>query len=135
MLTLQFVPYSEIEALNSSKRIKKLLGIVKDNNIVLLEGRLRKSEETDLIKRTMEEISDDFKGIELGVIFPDKKEMKFFAMLKDKFIKMVLGDRQGFTVIGPATIVKEIKQDPGKLQLLTQNEPRSRKKERKKKGK
>jgi hypothetical protein len=135
MLTLQFVPYSEIEALNSSKRIKKLLGIVKDNNIVLLEGRLRKSEETDLIKKTMEEISEDFKGIELGVIFPDKKEMKFLSMLKDKFIKMMLGDRQGFTVIGPATIVKEIKQDPGKLQLLTQNEPRSRKKERKKKGK
>ena len=32
---------------------------------------------------------------------------------------MLLGDRQGLTVIGPATIVKEIKKDPNKIELLT----------------
>ncbi len=32
---------------------------------------------------------------------------------------MVLGDRQGMTIIGPANVVKEIKQDPDKIQLFT----------------
>ena len=33
----------------------------------------------------------------------------------------MLGNRIGFTIIGPATIVREIKQDPGKIQLFMQN--------------
>ena len=42
MLTLQFVPYTEIESLSSVGRIRKLLNITKENRIVLLQGRLRK---------------------------------------------------------------------------------------------
>jgi len=119
MITLQFVPYYEIADLPSQKRIKKLLSIVKENKILLLEGRLKKQEETELIKKTMEQIDDNFKGIELGVIYPDKKDADLFFRLKKALINMLLGDRNGLTIIGPASIVKEIKQDPDKIQLLT----------------
>ncbi len=119
MLTLQFIPYTEIESLSSAKRIRKLLKIVKENKILLLEGRLKKQEEAELIKRTMEEIDDSFKGIEIGVVFPDEKDTAFFAKIKKNIVNMLLGDRRGFTIIGPATIVKEIKQDPNKIQLFT----------------
>jgi hypothetical protein len=120
MLTLQFIPYHEIEALNSTSRVKKLLRIVKENKIVLLEGRLKKQEEAELIKYTMEQIDGSFKGIELGVLHPDQKDMQFFRKLKKNLFELILGDRQGLTIIGPATIVKEIKQDPNKIQLFTQ---------------
>ena len=119
MLTLQFMPYDEIANLSSNKRISKLLRIVKEHKILLLEGRLKKEEEAELIKRTMEEIDEDFKGIELGVIFPDEKESDFFKKLKLNVVNLLLGDRRGFTIVGPASIVKEIKQDPNKIQLLT----------------
>jgi len=36
-------------------------------------------------------------------------------------VNMLLGDRQGFTIIGPATIVKEIKNDPDKIELMMQD--------------
>jgi len=121
MITLQFVPYYEIADLSSGKRIKKLLNIVRDNKILLLEGRLKKEEETELIKKTMELIDDDFKGIELGVIYPDKKDADVFFKLKKRLINLLLGDRNGLTIIGPASIVKEIKQDPDKIQLLTES--------------
>jgi len=120
MITLQFVPYYEIQDLNSQKRIKKLLSIVKENKILLLEGRLKKEEETELIKKTMEEINDEFKGIELGVIYPDKKDADLFFRLRKVLVNFLMGDRHGLTIIGPATIVKEIKQDPDKIQLLTE---------------
>ena len=119
MITLQFVPYYEIANLSSAKRVNKLLTIVKDNKILLLEGRLKKQEETELIKKTMELIDDDFKGIELAVIDPDKKDVDFFFKLRKQLASIILGDRHGFTIIGPATIVKEIKQDPEKIQVLT----------------
>ncbi|MFH0875868.1 MAG: DUF2073 domain-containing protein [archaeon] len=126
MLTLQFVPYYEISGLDSEKRLKKLLTLVKEEKIVLLEGRLKKEEEADLIKKTMEDISEDFKGIELGVIYPDNKATGFFTKLRQLMIKLVLGSRDGFTIIGPATVIKEIKRDPNKIQLFTVDKKEAR---------
>ncbi len=119
MLTLQFIPYVEIEHLKSEQRIKKLLDLVKLDAILLLEGRLKPDEETKLIQKTMEAISSKFKGIELAVIYPEQKNTAFFMKLKHAFINMVLGDRRGITIIGPANVVEEIKQDPDKIQLFT----------------
>lgn len=128
-LTLQFVPYNEIEDLGSARRVKKLLDIAKENKIVLLQGRLKREEEADLIAITMEEINDKFKGIELAVINPESKDKNFLKRVRHGFVGMLLGDRQGFTVIGPATIVKQIKKDPNKIELFTKeaSEKRRRK--------
>ncbi|HLC95704.1 MAG TPA: DUF2073 domain-containing protein [Candidatus Nanoarchaeia archaeon] len=119
MLTLQFIPYSEIEELGSARRVKKIVDIAKENKIVLLEGRLKKEEETDLIAIAMEEINRKFKGIELAVVNPQKKNQVFLRKVKSLVVNMLLGDRQGFTIIGPASIVKEIKKDPDKIELFT----------------
>ncbi len=116
MLTLQFIPYTEIEDLGSARRVKKILDITKENKIVLLEGRLKKEEETDLIAITMEEIDAKFKGIELAVINPKRKDQAFFKKMRSGFVDFLLGDRQGFTIVGPATIVKQIKKDPDKIE-------------------
>lgn len=132
MLTLQFIPYTEIENLSSHSRIQKVINMIKDEKIVLLQGRLKKTEEADLIKKTMETIGEtsdnDFKGIELSVIMPSYRNRDFLNQLRHNFISMLLGDRQGFTVVGPASIVKEIKQDPDKLQLFIENYTRRKKK-------
>jgi len=130
MLTLQFIPYSEIEFLDTDGRIKKLLRIVKDDKIVVMEGKLKSEEEAELIRRTMEEINDNFKGVELAVIYPNTENSDFFKKLKNKFYNLLLGDRQGLTVIGPAKIVKEIRQDPNKIQLFTKSSSEKKKKGR-----
>lgn len=118
MLTLQFIPYLEIEHLNSQDRLNKLIKLVKQEKIVLLEGRLKQEEEANLIRRTMEEISGKFKGIELSVIYPDSGDFDFFNKLRQSLLNIILGDRQGMTIIGPASVIKEIKQDPDKIQLF-----------------
>lgn len=120
MLTLQYMPYTEIEALPSEERVGKILDIVKKNRILLLEGRLKKEEETELIKQTMEAIDESFKGIEIGTIDPAAKESAaFLEKIKKNMVNMLIGDRLGMTIIGPASIVKEIKQDPEKIQVFT----------------
>ena len=130
MLTLQFVPYEEIEGLSSNERIKKLLGLVKDERIVVLEGRLRKEEEAELIRKTMEEISERFKGIELSVIYPDKKKGTIGRTIKSGIADMLLGQRQGLTILGPASLIKEIRKDPDKIQLFTQERKKGRKRKK-----
>lgn len=127
-LTLQFVPYNDIENLKSEQRINKLIGIVKKNNVVLMQGRLKPEEETQLIQKTMEEISKEFKGIEICTIFPEAKNMKFTKKLRTEMLRFILGHREGITVIGPASVIKEIRRDPNKIQLFTFNvkKPRRR---------
>jgi len=120
MVTLHFVPYTEIEQLSSIGRIRKLLTVAKQNKIVLLQGRLKKEEETELIKTTMEEINKEFRGIELAVINPSQaSSLNGFSKFKNDVLSFVLGDRQGLTIIGPANVVKAISKDPDKIELYT----------------
>ncbi len=125
MLTLQFIPHAEIEGLSSEKRINKLIKAAKSEKIVLLEGRLEAEEEAELIRKTMEQITDKFSGIELSVVRSSSLDKSFLKKVKSKLADFLLGNRYGFTIIGPANIVKEIKQDPGKIQLYTQDKKKN----------
>ncbi|MBI2109958.1 DUF2073 domain-containing protein [Candidatus Woesearchaeota archaeon] len=127
MLTLQIVPYGEIHNLGSDDRIKKLMKIVKDDKIVLMQGRLEPEEETGLIQKTMEEVKKSFRGIEICTIYPEEHSVEIFDKLRSQFAKMLLGNREGITIIGPANIVKEIRRDPNKIQLYTFNKSPRRK--------
>ena len=126
MVTIQFIPYAEIENLSGLGKIRKLLTIAKSNKIVLLQGRLSREEEAELIKTTMEEIDKKFKGIELAVINPVQDSDDGFQRLKTGLLNMLLGQSQGLTIIGPSSIVKSIKKDPNKIELLTSEVRRKR---------
>ncbi len=128
MVTLQFVPYQEIEDLGSARRVKKLIDIVKENKIVLLQGKLKKEEEADLISIAMEEFGNKFKGIELAVINPEDKGTSGIKKVRNNFFGFLFGDRQGLTIIGPASIVTEIKKDPTKIELYTKEAKKRKKK-------
>ena len=120
MLTLQYVSSDELTNLDSEKKLQKLLKIIKQDKIVLMEGKLTNKEEADLIEMTMEQIDRKFKGIEIASLEPNaRKDLGNF--LKDSFIKLFFGSTRGMTVMGPANIIKEIKRDPNKLQLYTSN--------------
>jgi len=118
MLTLQFVPSDEIIGLNSEKKLQKLLRIIRQDKIVLMEGKLTSKEEADLIEMTMEQVDRNFKGIEIASLEPENNG-KFVDLVKDNIFKLFFGGARGMTVLGPANIIKEIKRDPNKLQLYT----------------
>lgn len=118
--SIQFLPYSEIKDLGSNERIKKILGIVLGNSIAILQGKLKADEEARLIGDTMAMIGHvkNFKGIELAVISGNGKE-GFFGKIRKGFVDALAGgDLGAVTIIGPATIVKEIKRNPRKIELL-----------------
>src|SRR3989338_11696772 len=112
MITLQYIPHHEIRNLDTESKIKKILKHVKENKIILIDCKLDPLEEGLLIERTMEEVGRKFKGIEIASIVPDKKSMGFSDIFKRDLAKILLGKDDGVTIIGPATIVKEIKKNP-----------------------
>ena len=119
MLTLQFIPYNDVHSLTPERRIRRLITVVMENKIILMQGRLAPEEESTLIERTMEHIKrSNFKGIEICTIYPEAYPT-LIDKLKSKLANFLLGNREGLTIIGPAAVVKEIKKDPDKIQLFT----------------
>ncbi len=118
--TINFLPYSEIRDLDSTKRIRKVLDIILDNSILILQGRLKPEEETRLIEDTMSMIGHlkNFKGVELAVISGNGSN-GFFGKMRMRFANAISGSDFGaITIIGPATIVREIKRNPKKIELF-----------------
>ncbi|HRZ86063.1 MAG TPA: DUF2073 domain-containing protein [Candidatus Paceibacterota bacterium] len=118
-LTIEFMSYSEIRNLESAERIKKILAVVLGNKIVILQGRLKPDEETRLIEDTMAMIGHvkGFKGIELAVIGSENK-LSISKTIASNFAKILVGDTAAMTLIGPANIIKDIKRNPKKIELM-----------------
>jgi len=118
--SIQFLPYSEIRYLGADERIRKILNIVLGNNILILQGKLKAEEETRLIGDTMAMIGHvkTFKGIELAVIGGNGEGSIFANIKKGLANALAGGDMGAVTIIGPATIVKEIKKNPKKIELM-----------------
>ena len=60
----------------------------------------------------------NFKGIELAVIGQNGNKGMFDKMKSRIAIGLFGGDLGAITIIGPASVVKEIKQDPKKIELM-----------------
>lgn len=118
--SIQFLPYSEIRSLDSNQRIRKILNIILGNNILIMQGRLEPEEETRLIGDTMAIIGHvkNFKGVELAVISGNNNEGLLGKFRKNLVSAIAGGDIGAVTIIGPATIVKEIRRNPKKIELL-----------------
>lgn len=119
-LSLHILPFSEISDLGITERIKKILKLILENKIVILQGRLRVEEEIRLIEDTMAMVDHikSFRGIELAVIEPNLKDAPFFDKMKQGLVNKLSGGTNALTIIGPATIVKDIKKDPKKLEIM-----------------
>ncbi len=118
-LTIQFMPYTEIESLNSGERIRKILNVVLGSRIIILQGKLKVEEETRLIEDTMAMIGHvkSFRGIELATLNPNSNGLGFGSKIRHGLAK-ALGAQEAITIIGPATIVREMKRDPRKIEIL-----------------
>ena len=119
-VSIQFIPFVEIENLSSGERIKKLLDIILDNKLVILQGKLSPEEEARLIEDTMAMVGHlkGFKGVELAVVEPNKEDVPFASKIRHGIANILVKNRDALTIIGPASVIKEIKKDPKKIELL-----------------
>jgi|TARA_Y100000310_G_scaffold344486_1_gene457509 hypothetical protein len=119
------MPYREHSSLDTDAKLKKILKISKQNKIILMQGRLKPYEEARLIEETMSQITKKFAGISFCTINPatqngnkKTKPKPFATKLKDSLYNVTLGRRDILTIIGPASIVKDIRKNPNKIDLL-----------------
>jgi len=122
MISFQYMPYREHANLPTEEKLKRILRVAKQQKILLMQGRLRPDEEARLIEETMGQITKEFSGISFCTITPtngdDKPQAGFASKIRNNLYNMTFGKRDFLTIIVPATIVKEIRKNPTKIDLL-----------------
>ncbi|MFQ5405893.1 MAG: DUF2073 domain-containing protein [Candidatus Micrarchaeia archaeon] len=109
---IEFVSAKTLEGKASGEKLKLVIEAVKKNKIVVLETPLSREDEKELIRQTMELISNKFTGIEISSFGEQAED------LRAKLIKLLGGKTYGLTIIGPSKLVKQIKRQPDKLNLF-----------------
>jgi hypothetical protein len=62
-----------------------------------------------------------FQGIEVATISGENTSENLFEKIRYNLAKILVGEKDSITIIGPASIVKEMKRDPSQIELLLQN--------------
>ncbi|MEM3364568.1 MAG: DUF2073 domain-containing protein [Candidatus Micrarchaeia archaeon] len=112
-IRIEFVSAAVLRDMESAKRIEYLLRVIKRGCLVVLEERLGPEEERLLIEETMNLVNDKFTGIEISSLGANST-----SQWREKIIRFLGGKTSGLTVIGPAKMIKEIKNDRSKINLL-----------------
>ena len=119
-LTIHFMARSEIAGEDAVGKIKKIMGIVLKNKIIILQGKLDADEEAKLIENSMMLIGNvkGFAGIEIASLSGENENRSLFEGVRRNIAKILVGEQDAITVIGPASVVKEMTKDPKKVELL-----------------
>ena len=92
------------------EKIYKIIGLVKKGNLVVMEGGLSTSEQTELIETTMREFDlEDFIGIDINTL--DKNSQSILGFLKKKTV---------ITIIYPANLMKTVEKHSNFLSMVTE---------------
>lgn len=121
-LTIHFMPYSEIANDEVISKLKKIMGLILDNKIIILQGKLKPDEEVRLIENSMTLIGniEGFQGIEIATISGEGGSESLFHRVRKNIAKILVGEQDMITIIGPASVVKDMKKDPSKIELMLQ---------------
>jgi hypothetical protein len=114
----KFFTLDHVNDMNKKKRIDYLFSLVKTGNVVVINGKLNPEDEFELTKKALEKTDKNFSGIEIASLENGKKEEEsIIEKIKSKIIDFLVKEKSGITIIGPSKKIKEIKQDPSKLEL------------------
>ena len=121
-LKINCMEYVKIVDEDASGWSKKISGLVLQQKIVMLQGKLLPEEETRVIENSMMLIGNikGFQGIEIAAISGDGDNRGLFEKVRHNIAKILVGERDAITIIGPATVVKEITRNPRKIELMLQ---------------
>jgi hypothetical protein len=113
-LKIRFIPYDKFR----SNKIGSFLEKMGNDTLILIDAKLTPDEEANLIKETMGKVSGDFSGIELNSLEATTgNELTPFDRIKNMVIEKIVGKKSGFTIIGPAKTVHQIRKNPEELLL------------------
>ncbi len=116
-IQLEFISSEILKDKEGEEKVDYILDRVHENKIIVLEESLSFEDRKNLMQKDMEQIDDEFTGIEFDTL-DDTIGKSWTQNIKRKIIKMLGGKTGGLMVIGPSRLIREIKKHPQKISML-----------------
>jgi hypothetical protein len=123
-VTIEFLAKDKLSGDNFEEKLSSVLEKVKDNYVLVLEEGWTPEEKSSLIQASMEEIDDDFPGVEfLGLDSASSR----FDKAKELFYNRVLDKeyREGLTIVGNSRVMEKVKEERDTVSFLAKLENES----------
>lgn len=119
-IPIEFISQERLDALAFDEKLNMILSEVKQDKILVLEEALSPEEKRKLIEGVLEEVDEDFPGIEFSGL---ESEQDTVDKLVDN-IYSVLGRnrRRGLTIVGNSDIMEEVETEQDSVSLLAKSQ-------------
>ncbi len=120
-VTIEFLSRDGITDDSFEDKLEFILEKVKDDAVLVLEEAWTPEEKRRLIENSMEEVDDDFPGVEFlgldayGSRFDQVKQIFYDKVLNEEY-------RRGLTIVGNARVMEKIKEEKDSVSFLAKLE-------------
>jgi len=116
-VTIEFLSRDKLSSKEFEDKLEVVLEKVRDNSVLVLEESWTPEEKRELIQNSMEEVDDDFPGVEFMGL--DSGENRF-DQLRNMFYEKVLDQkyRKGLTIVGNSRVMEKIKEERDSVSFL-----------------
>lgn len=123
-VTIEFLSKEKLNSVEFEEKLDLVLEKVRNNAVLVLEESWTPSEKRELIKTSMEEVDDDFPGVEfMGLNSENTRLGKARNFVYDKFLNEDY--RRGITIVGNSRVMEKIKEEKDTVSFLAKMEEES----------
>lgn len=120
-VTIEFLSKEKLETDGFDEKLDFVLEKVKDDAVLVLSEAWTPKEKRELIQASMEQIDDDFPGVEfMGLDSASSKLEKAREIVYNKFLKEDY--RSGITIVGNSRVMEKIKEERDSVSFLAKME-------------
>ena len=120
-VTIEFLSQEKLDTDSFEDKLELVLEKVKDDAVLVLSEAWTPEEKRELIQTSMEEIDDDFPGVEfMGLDSADSRLDKARNLIYSKFLKEEY--RSGITIVGNSRVMEKIKEERDSVSFLAKME-------------
>lgn len=118
-IPIEFIAKERIQDQSFDEKLELILDEVREGKILVLEEALSPDEETRLIQGAMENVDDDFPGIEFSSL--DGHEDVFDKVINNLFQVIGRQRKRGLTIVGNSDVMDEIEKKEDSVSLLARS--------------
>ncbi len=120
-VTIEFLSKEKLNTEDFSDKLDLVLEKVKDDAVLVLEEAWMPEEKRELIQKSMEEIDEDFPGVEfMGLDSGNSRLQKAKNVIYSKVLKEEY--RRGITIVGNSRVMDKIKEERDSVSFLAKME-------------
>ncbi len=121
-VTIEFLSKEKLSDNEFGEKLDMVLDKVRDNAVLVLEEAWTPDEKRELIENAVEEVDDDFPGVEFMGFdassnrFQRAKQLFYDKLLNEKY------RREGLTIVGNSRVMEKIKEERDSVSFLAKLE-------------